>query len=80
MTACSADGNCKGVYDNGCNAKANDIYLCPNLAIYRNSIGSCIYQKNENGNYFKSFYFNNKLNPSILEHIYASMYLHFYTD
>ena len=63
MTACSADGNCKGVYDNGCDAKANDIYLCPTSATYRNSMGgSCIYQKNENGNYFKSFHFSTKLN------------------
>ena len=46
--ACLSDGNCKGVYDNGCNGKASGIHLCPTSATYSNSFGSCIYQKNEN--------------------------------
>ena len=64
MTACSGDGNCQGVYDNGCDAGANnavgynDIFLCPTSASYRDSSRSCIYQKNENGKYSKSFYIN----------------------
>ena len=56
MTACSGDANCQGVYDNGCDAGANDIFLCPTSATYRNSSRSCIYQKNENGKYLESFY------------------------
>jgi len=47
--ACSADSNCKGVYDRSCDAQANDIYLCPTSVTLRNStISSCIFQKNEN--------------------------------
>ena len=56
MTACSADGNCQGIYDNGCDVGANDIFLCPTSATYRNSSRSCIYQRNENGKYLKYFY------------------------
>ena len=56
MAACSADGNCQGVYDKGCNVGANDIFLCPTSATYRDSSRSCIYQNNENGKYSKSFY------------------------
>ena len=43
--ACSIDNNCQGVYDAGCNAEANDIYLCPKAATYGTSGSSCIYQK-----------------------------------
>ena len=45
QNACSADSNCKGVYDQGCDAGANDIYLCPVTATYQTSGSSCIYEK-----------------------------------
>lgn len=46
-TACTADRDCKGVYDFGCDDEANDMYLCLSTALYKHSeIGSCIYQKN----------------------------------
>ena len=66
--ACLSDGNCQGVYDNGCNGKTSGIHLCPISATYSNSFGSCIYQKNENSKCFKSFCFNicNKNNKSML--------------
>ena len=44
--ACSADPKCTAVYDQGCDAGANDIYLCgavPNG--YTTSARSCIYEK-----------------------------------
>ena len=55
--ACSNDPNCQGVYDQGCDSDANDIYLCPTSATYETSSSSCIFQKNENGKNFKSFNF-----------------------
>ena len=46
QNACSADSNCKSVYDQGCNEGAHDIYLCPtSLTSYYNSYSSCIYEK-----------------------------------
>ena len=53
--ACSNDANCQGVYDQGCDAEAEDIYLCRISATYSSSSSSCIFQKNENGKYFNSF-------------------------
>ena len=55
--ACSKDTNCQGVYDQGCDSGADNIYLCRTSATYLSSISSCIFHKNENGKYFKSFYF-----------------------
>jgi len=48
--ACSADSNCKGVYDHECDAGAKDIYLCPISVLgtaYYSPVNSCVYQKNE---------------------------------
>ena len=40
------DSNCQGVYDQGCDAGANDIYLCPIGITYSSQTSaSCIYQK-----------------------------------
>ena len=55
--SCSNDTNCQGVYDQGCDSEADDIYLCRTSATYSDSSSSCIFQKNENGKYFISFYF-----------------------
>ena len=55
--ACSNDTNCQGVYDQGCNSRANEIFLCPTSATYETSSSSCIFHKNGNGKYFKSYYF-----------------------
>ena len=57
-SACLNGPNCQGVYDRGCNSEANDIYLCPTSVKYSTSsypAESCIFQKIENGKYFKSF-------------------------
>jgi len=48
VTACSADRNCQGVYDQGCETGAGNIYLCSTSATHTSSEGSCIYQKKEN--------------------------------
>ena len=59
--ACSNDTNCQGVYDRDCNSGGSnvvdDIHLCPTLATYSESSSGCIYQKNKNGIYSKSFKF-----------------------
>ena len=57
--ACSADGNCQGVYDNGC--YNNNFHLCQTSATYMNSSRSCIFQKNESGKYFISLDLDNTL-------------------
>ena len=44
QNACRASINCKGVYDRGCRAGANDIYLCSTAATYETSETSCIYE------------------------------------
>ena len=57
--ACSADSNCKGVYDHECDAGAKDIYLCPISVLgtaYYSPVNSCVYQKNEPGKYSISLY------------------------
>ena len=56
--ACSKDVNCEAVFDPGCDESANDIYLCPISASYRFAVGYCIFQKNRNGKYLKSFCFD----------------------
>lgn len=45
LNACTGDNKCQGVYDQGCEAEADDIYLCPTTATYTTSYSSCIYQK-----------------------------------
>jgi len=45
--ACSNDANCRGVYDQGCDAEAEDIYLCRKSATYSDSPSSCIFQIHE---------------------------------
>ena len=54
--ACSNDTNCQGVYDQGCDSGANDIFLCQTSTTYSSSSSSCIFQKNVNGMYCKLFY------------------------
>ena len=59
--ACSKDTNCQGVYDRDCNSVGSnvvdDIHLCPTSAKYSKSLSGCIFQKNKNGIYSKSFNF-----------------------
>ena len=44
--ACTLDSNCLGVYDNGCDESARDVYLCPVGTTYSiSSSGSCILEK-----------------------------------
>ena len=50
QAACTADSNCKAVYDQGCDQSTNDVYLCPtlysgSLYSYSTSSSSCIYEK-----------------------------------
>ena len=46
---CEGDSKCGGVYDHGCDAGANDIFLCESSTNYGFSTASCIYQKTEIG-------------------------------
>ena len=46
---CKGDSNCGGVYDQGCDAGYNDIFLCESSTNYGFSTTSCIYQKTEIG-------------------------------
>ena len=68
--ACSNDTNCQGVYDRDCKSGGsnlvNDIHLCPTSATYSESSSGCIYQKNKDGIYFKSFNFIQHYNLRIL--------------
>ena len=43
--ACNLDSGCQSVYDNGCDERPTDIYLCPVGTTYRVSSSSCIFQK-----------------------------------
>ena len=43
--ACTLDSNCAGVYDNGCDEGAGDVYLCPVGTTYASSSSSCILEK-----------------------------------
>ena len=68
--ACISDSNCQGVYDQGCDAGANDIFLCPIGISYSSSSASCIYQKGGGklGSFsFKYFTGTKSLNESIHE-------------
>ena len=49
INACEGDSNCGGVYDQGCDAGANDIFLCASSTKYGFAETSCIYEKNEVG-------------------------------
>merc|ERR1719367_2437229 len=46
QSACSADSNCKGVYDPGCNDQGS-FFLCPMSATYSASSASCVYEKTQ---------------------------------
>ena len=59
--ACSKDINCRAVFDNQCDEGHNspgDIHLCPISTLYWFEEADCIFQKNRNGKYFKSFCFD----------------------
>ena len=43
--ACSLDSNCAGVYDQGCDESADDVFLCPVGTTYETSGSSCILEK-----------------------------------
>ena len=75
MTACSSDGNCQGVYDNGCDAQGGDIFLCPISATFKDDNQmhitdptSCIYQKHETGQCSKSYFLPCPTSNSILSY------------
>lgn len=46
---CEGDSNCGGVYDQGCDAGANDIFLCASSTKVTFSGTSCVYEKTEIG-------------------------------
>ena len=48
MDACKADAFCAGVYDQGCDAEAGDIFLC-GLGNFAFSGTSCIYKPQSPG-------------------------------